>query len=230
MKTKLFCLPYAGGSASFYTNWKALISDDVELYPLELAGRGKRFGETFCKTMNEVVNDLFPFIKDNIENCRYAFWGYSLGAIIVYELMRKIIENNLNLPIHIFFAGRFPPHIRPMERIDLLANNLFRKKILEYGGVPREIASNEEILNIFMMIIKADYKVLGSYQYIHLNPWPFNISILGGLQDEEMRDYGYSEWEKYTTKCCNFYSFEGNHFFVKENEKTIIDLINNTLN
>lgn len=41
-KVKLFCIPYAGGSASIYLRWKKYFKEQVEIYPIELAGRGKR--------------------------------------------------------------------------------------------------------------------------------------------------------------------------------------------
>ncbi|WP_435261622.1 thioesterase domain-containing protein [Tenacibaculum sp. nBUS_03] len=39
-KIKLFCLPYAGGSAkSIYSKWKESLDSAIELHPVELAGR-----------------------------------------------------------------------------------------------------------------------------------------------------------------------------------------------
>ena len=41
-KINLFCLPYAGSSASVFFKWKKYLDEDIMLYPIELAGRGKR--------------------------------------------------------------------------------------------------------------------------------------------------------------------------------------------
>lgn len=45
----LFCLPYAGGSGTVYYRWSNYIAPSINLYPIELKGRGKRFKETFMK-------------------------------------------------------------------------------------------------------------------------------------------------------------------------------------
>ncbi len=43
--TKLFCVPFAGGSAANFTAWKKYLHDSIELNPVELSGRGKRLNE-----------------------------------------------------------------------------------------------------------------------------------------------------------------------------------------
>lgn len=42
-KVRIFCIPYAGGSASIYNKWKKYVGSDFELILIELAGRGSRF-------------------------------------------------------------------------------------------------------------------------------------------------------------------------------------------
>ncbi|MCS4470409.1 thioesterase domain-containing protein [Clostridium botulinum] len=45
----LFCLPYAGGSEAIYHKWKKYLNPSIELSPIELKGRGKRYNEIFMK-------------------------------------------------------------------------------------------------------------------------------------------------------------------------------------
>ncbi len=44
-KITLFCIPYAGGSAVIYSKGEKYIDACIEIVPVELAGRGKRFDE-----------------------------------------------------------------------------------------------------------------------------------------------------------------------------------------
>lgn len=58
-KMRLLCLPYAGGSAaSIYLPWKRKLKEEVEVIPLELAGRGKRIKEPLLQSVDEMVTDL----------------------------------------------------------------------------------------------------------------------------------------------------------------------------
>ena len=47
-KKNLFCIPYAGGSSIIYNSWHKFLDINFELFPVELAGRGKRY-----KTVDE---------------------------------------------------------------------------------------------------------------------------------------------------------------------------------
>jgi surfactin synthase thioesterase subunit len=46
-KLKLFCVPYAGGSAKTFLGWKKWLDPGIELIPVELAGRGARVKDQF---------------------------------------------------------------------------------------------------------------------------------------------------------------------------------------
>lgn len=63
MRIKLFCLPYGGGSAYSYLKWKSNLADLIELCPVELAGRGKRFHEPYYSNIDEAVDDVYKQIE-----------------------------------------------------------------------------------------------------------------------------------------------------------------------
>ena len=62
-KIKLFCIPYAGGSAGIYSKWNGHISKFIEVCPVELPGRGKRFSEPLCNSIKQMVDDVFKGIR-----------------------------------------------------------------------------------------------------------------------------------------------------------------------
>lgn len=222
-------MSHAGGTATNYIKWKEFLNKDIELYPLELPGRGKRFSCSLCDTMEDVIEDIFPLVSKEIDNSEYAFFGHSMGTIIIYELMQKITDMGYKDPLHIFFSGRFPPHISEKKKIHMLADEPFKEEIAQLGGIDKELAANPDILEIFLPILRADYKVLEQYNYVKTEPWNFNMSVLSGLEDKEVQEYNYLEWTRYTNKQCCYYEFEGDHFFINNNTEKIVRLINNTL-
>ena len=111
-KIKLFCFPHSGGSASNFHAWKKYVDTHIiDLHPMELPGRGKRFGEKFCLTMPEAMDDIYKKIKDDISKGPYAFFGHSVGSLLACELAHRIIKNGDNDPVHIFFSGHTPGDI-----------------------------------------------------------------------------------------------------------------------
>jgi len=113
MEKKIFLIPNAGGSHTLFYGLKKYINNDVEVIILELPGRGKRIREQFLKNFDEAISDLYNIICLNLtNNSKYSIFGYSMGCILAYEISKKIIEYKKFEPIHMFFAARYPPHIK----------------------------------------------------------------------------------------------------------------------
>ncbi|MNR51869.1 hypothetical protein D3C85_1716120 [compost metagenome] len=56
-----------------------------------------------------------------------------------------------------------------------------------------------------------------------------DITVLVGDEDEITSIGDIRQWEEYTTQSCSIVTFQGGHFFINEEEKKVIDLINRTL-
>ena len=63
-KKQLFCIPYAGGNASFFNNLKKYLEDSVEVYNLEYSGHGARRREPFYRDFKELLAE----VKEQIKN------------------------------------------------------------------------------------------------------------------------------------------------------------------
>ncbi|MFZ5985655.1 MAG: thioesterase II family protein [Bacillota bacterium] len=225
-KIKLFCLSYAGGSAMVYNSWKKTLDDLIELHPVEIPGRGTRYSEPLCDTMEEIVDNVLRSVIKELNGSDYAFFGHSMGTIIIYELIHRIRCLGYKEPLHTFFSGRFPPHFNEKNPLHKLQDEEFKSEIFKLGGTPKEFIDNQELFDIFMPILRADYTAIETYKYTRRAKWDFNISVLYGTQDIEVQQYDYSEWESYVNGECNFYEFAGDHFFIHSNEDQIVKIIN----
>ncbi|RIU88360.1 thioesterase II family protein [Oceanobacillus picturae] len=226
----LFCLPYAGGSETIYHSWKNHLHPSIQIVPIELKGRGKRFNEFFYESLEEAVDDIFENIKDRIANDDFAIYGHSMGSLLVYELYYKISELNLKKPKHLFFSGyKAPSIIRERENTYTLPNYEFMKKVMELGGTPKELMKNKELLEIILPIIRSDFKIIETYNYEEREEKiACDVSILNGKQDsinlEEILT-----WKNHVCRDFKVYNFEGNHFFINNNAENITSIINATL-
>lgn len=112
---QLFCIPYAGGNASFFNNLKKYLEDFVEVYNLEYSGHGIRRREAFYHDFEELLIE----VKEQIETHRkkdvpYAILGYSMGSLAAYELAANYFM--ADLPKHIFLAAHEPPDLPFREK------------------------------------------------------------------------------------------------------------------
>ncbi len=233
-KIRLFCFPYAGGSATVYNKWKDHLDPGIFLCPIELPGRGVRIHEPFTDSIAQTVEDVLRRIRFELADMPFAFYGHSMGTLIAYELTRLLRERRYPGPAHIFYSGRGVPHIRRKDKqpYHTLPPDQFRKKVLELGGTPKEFFQMPELLDILLPILKNDFKVTFSYELAkeHVQPAACDISVLSG-KDDDLLPEQIDEWSLYTRHNCTFHSFEGGHFFLHdtENMKRITKIVSHTL-
>ena len=233
---KLFCLPYAGGSAqSIYNNWREHLDPMIDLIPVELAGRGVRIAENLYLHPEEAINDVVEIIRTEISDsdCDYAIFGHSMGSILAYKVMERINELELRAPVHAFFSGRRAPQC-PSRRPKLYSkmNTLeLENEIKILGGTPPEFFEYPELKNIFMPIIKSDFKIADLLvAKSDLLAFDHDISVFIGM-DEDVNIHEATAWKQVTNKTYTLEYFEGEHFFLLDpvQGKAVVDTINTCL-
>ncbi|MCP4216491.1 MAG: thioesterase [bacterium] len=233
-RIKLFCIPYAGGSAMVYGTWKNFLDRRIVLHPVELPGRGKRINEPYCANIMESAEDVLKTIKyELLDGTPYAFFGHSLGSIIAYQTAQLIRERRMPEPAHIFFSGRGAPHILRSDKKPyyLLPDDEFKEKVLDLGGTPEEFFQHPELMEILLPLLKSDFKISGQYKHPEkITPLTCDISIMTG-KEEDLKPGQVEGWEDHTTEKCILYHFEGGHFFLnhKKEKEQIMKILNETL-
>lgn len=229
-KIKLFCFPYAGGSSVVYQQWNRFINGNIELVPVELAGRGRRINDPMYTTVEEAVDDIYGRIEHQLQG-PYAFFGHSMGAMLSYELTHKIVKSGTRMPEQVFFSGRSAPHVMKEDdkKYHLMENDVFRKEVLELGGTPPEFFEHPELMELFIPLLKNDFRLAETDLYDgRIDPLPIDINVFLGKDDDLTSDQC-EGWKMHTTQSCNIHYFEGGHFFLNDETKGVVDLINGIL-
>lgn len=231
MLNKLFCISYAGASASMYYLWKRK-GIQAEIVPLELAGRGGRFGEPFCQNMVDIVNDVYSTMTLSLEDSMpYALFGHSMGGIIAFELAHMLRDRGQVLPKIIIISGGPPPHYfsSNMKYISQLPDEQLLDYLNKTGQVPTDVVEKELFIQYFLPVIRADYKVLEGYHAnLERKKLSTHLSVFYGTKDRISKEQ-IEEWSHYTSGRFTSYSFEGGHFFIHEKRDEVIQTIQTIL-
>ncbi|MFE9275691.1 thioesterase II family protein [Paenibacillus glucanolyticus] len=231
-KTILFCIPYAGGAASVYLKWKKYLAPEIELVPIELAGRGSRYNEDGYENIEQAVNDIVMYIKSRTGyNREFCLFGHSMGSLLAYEAAFKLIESN-HTPMHLFFSGMYPPYSEPIKLPSLhtLPDTIFLEEIYKLGGTPEEFLSNPKLQKLFIPVLKSDYRIFEQYRFGEFKgKFDLDVTVFTGDQDEKVNKYGIENWRECTSGDCELHRFEGGHFFINEWTEQIVNRINNVV-
>ncbi|WP_078393735.1 thioesterase II family protein [Shouchella patagoniensis] len=223
---RIICIPYAGGSAAIYKSWEKLAGKDVQLYALQLPGRGGRYEEKPYTQMDNLVIDLFNEIRELFqEDTPYIIFGHSMGALIGYELVRVIRKNGLNMPKHFIVSAAAAPSTPRNGKTHKLSTQDLQNVLQDYNGTPNEILENLEMLEMFLPSIRADFELVEEYCYTQDCPLNCPITALWGTKDHLVNIREIEKWKYHTDKKFQIKQFEGDHFFIHNYTPDIVDLV-----
>jgi medium-chain acyl-[acyl-carrier-protein] hydrolase len=212
--TRLFCFPYAGGSANVFRSWQRYLTPEVSLSLAHLPGKGTRITEPSFTRLGSLISVLASEISGQLRE-PFAFWGHSMGALISFELARELRRRGQPSPFVLLISGRSAPHIPDN---DLPAYNLpqeeFIAELRRLKGTPEELLTNPAMLDVFLPTIRADFELVETYQYKTEPPLACPIRVYGGLQDTTVPADHLKEWSNHTLAECRIRMFPGDHFFV----------------
>lgn len=223
---RLFCFPYAGGASSIYNKWNKYLPSDIELFSIELPGRGRRLSEPPIRHMSllicSMMRDLLPYLKEK----PFIFFGYSMGSLISYELTKALLNSEGIHPEILFAAAHRAPHInRISNQVYKQSDEELIKKLKELNGTPEIILNTPELLELILPVMRADLE-LCDYEYNNDHiPLNLPITAFAGDSDKNVPVDFIRAWEEHTTEQFGFQVLKGDHFFIREQEEKIVQTI-----
>lgn len=226
---KLFCFPFAGGSAALYSAWAKHLHPIIKLIPVELSGRGRRFAEPFTPTFNDMLADIWKIVRNELNDAPYAFFGHSMGSVLGFELARTLKEQHYPDPLHLFLSGSDAPEIRDTtKKTHLLPNDKFLEEVKRIEGTPDLFFEHQELIDLYLPVLKNDFAVIEQYVYEEKpHKLDCDMSILYGNAENFEGDL--TRWRKHTNKTCGFQEFAGGHFFLQTHQEKVINFVNYTI-
>ena len=222
---RLFCLPYAGGSASIYRRWGEVLND-VDVCAVQLPGHGSRFREQPLNHVSELVPELADAMRPYL-GLPFALFGHSMGALVAFELARELRRRKWKQPVLLFVSAcRALQDPVDGEPISYLPDAEFIREIRKlYAGIPDEVLAAPEFLAIMLPALRADMRILESYRYTHEEPLDCPISCFGGNQDSHVIPQSLGTWREQTLSTFSLRLFPGGHFFIDSDRATVLQAI-----
>ena len=229
VKNRLFCFPYAGGSAQTFRNWVDLVPETTQLCALQMPGRSSRFTEPLLTHIDQVLDKVKVEIKPFLDK-PFVFFGHSMGAAVSYELSRILQDQGLKVS-HLFVSGRSSPD-RPSEREQIhgLPEPEFRAKMKDLNGTPPEILEHEELMELMVPIVRADFTISETYKQHSGSQLTCPLTAFGGTDDDDIPEENMASWLDFSDGPTEYHMYEGDHFFLNPYREDIVRRISEVLN
>ncbi len=223
-KVNLLCFPHAGGGSLYYASWKKLFCGDILFKTVIYPGRESRIDERLPDTLKKLAGQLFNENKSFLEE-DYAIWGHSMGSVVGYEVAKLSQKLLGKKPICYFASGAKAPLLIGRDIIHSDADNEFMTKLTRYGGIEKKLLETDEFSKYFIPVIKKDMELLYFYKDKDKQPLECPIYLFHGLED----DCSMEGWEPYTKNTLHAQFFTGSHFFIKEHQKELVEIMSNCI-
>jgi surfactin synthase thioesterase subunit len=211
---RLLCLPYAGGGAAAFREWHRAAPPGVEVYALELPGRGSRLSETPFRRLGPLVRAVADSVEWALDR-PYALFGHSMGGLLAFELTRALRRRGAPPPQHLFVSAAAPPGTRPTQPpLHCAPDHEVKERLRTLGGTPPVLLDNDELMDLVLPTLRADFSVLETYEYADEPPLPVPITAFGGLADRVVPPSALVGWRRESSEGARVRLFPGDHFFV----------------
>lgn len=233
VNVRLFCFPFAGGSAASYLPLARQISGSVDVFAIQLPGRASRFKEPCLCELSVVVNHLtlalLPFLDQPV-----VFFGHSMGALLAYEVCCQLQRLDQALPKRLMLSACSAPHISGQGKtLHDLPSETFWREVKAMNGTPNDVLANPELLELIEPCLRADFQLVHSWRQqnntLNKPVLPITFELFAGIDDSSVSPEQVQEWARYSTQPSTLHRLKGDHFYLFESSAALTNIISTSL-
>jgi acyl transferase domain-containing protein/acyl-CoA synthetase (AMP-forming)/AMP-acid ligase II/surfactin synthase thioesterase subunit/acyl carrier protein len=220
---RLYCFPGAGAGASSYASWVEAAASWAEVVRVQLPGREELASLPPLRSLKELAIALADRMPDAA--APFAFHGYSLGALVAFELCRELRRRGRALPEHLFLSGCGVPRALENRSLHTLPDEPFLDALTENFGEQSLSTDRREIARALLSILRADIEMLESFEAGDEAPLSCPITVCVGEQDPLTPRESAMRWHTMTTGDFALRRFAGGHHFAQMQAQLLLAAI-----
>jgi external thioesterase TEII len=217
-KPQLFLIHFAGGSRYSF-QFAHLLTDVFDVVPLELPGRGRRMNESLLYDFNAAARDICMQLEQKLVSKEFLIYGHSMGASLALKVCNLLKAK----PLHLVLTGNAGPGTRADNKTYMLETGPLIERLLEMGGVTRELTDHRELFDFFEPMIRADFEIAEKNDLVEQAPVDVPILAVMGSEEEYVKQI--DNWSKYTRAGFAREVLPGGHFFIQQHGTHLAALI-----
>lgn len=215
-KLRMICVPHVGAGAAAFNSWLDQVPAEVELCAIRLPGRESRLQEPLIDDWRELAGTLERVIAPLLD-VPFVLAGHCSGSVLAYELCRRLRAAGLPAPELLILSSAEGPAVRRIvEPLHLLPRDELLRRVINYGGMAREVLSDPDLMDIFERILRADYRVIERLEYLAGPPLEVPITVVGGRRDEFVSPADLAAWSAETVAEFSLYLLDAGHYVLRE--------------
>ena len=218
-RLRLFCFPFAGGGASAYRLWQSAMPEGVEVCPVQPPGRENRVREAPFRRTEALIDALDEALRPLVDR-PFALFGYSMGATLAFEWAHRLRRELGVEPEVLLVAARAAPHLpRLCPLMYELPDDELKARLEELAGTPKEILGNDELMELLLPMVRADFEMHDTYRFSEREPLRCPVVAFGGVADAAVPTSELEAWARVSRGDFELLSLPGDHFGLLQGER-----------
>lgn len=224
--TRTFVLaPYAGGSMySMRGLAEHLVGPGEQAFLLQYPGRGPRSRERPSTSLAALAGEAAADIRQHGQG-RIVLFGHSLGGHLCFEIADRLEAAGWQVDLLVISSARAPRFrsLRASDVLEMTDEEWIHILAAEYSH-GHEALSSPELLSMAIRALRSDYLLLALHQWRN-RVVGCPMLIVGGDADHDVTADHLRGWEELTTGPAETVVLNGNHFYYREREAELRDVI-----
>lgn len=224
-KIRLFCFHPAGGTASLYHPWENYLHHAIELYAVQLPGRGLRIADEPYSNKRDLIKDLTDEIIQHT-NLPFVFFGHCMGGMMAFEVVRELRKREAKLPEQLILSASGHPKDAVMPyKFHLMSDGELAEV---FPGLDRKNYEEEEYYRLMLRIMRADIQLNIEYKFLDSNqpPLPIPFSVIAPTDDELAPMITMENWKLETDASFDLIKCTGGHHYINNATEFVTNIIN----
>lgn len=225
---RLVCFPFAGGSASYFRPLAIALAPDMETLAVQYPGRQERRGETPLESVEQLADAAADALRPALTG-RFAFFGHSLGALVAFEVARRLEAAGVPGPVHLFASAVSAPSVLRLPTVHLADDETLLAELAALGATGRSRPSAVQSRSLSLPAVRADYRAVAGYRPLPGASVGCPLTVLAGTDDPIVPLDNSAAWHAHTDTGSVLHTFDGGHFYLDQHIPAVADLVTGTL-
>ncbi|MFI5916058.1 thioesterase II family protein [Dactylosporangium sp. NPDC051541] len=227
-RPRLVCFPHAGGAASYYFAYSRALAPEVDVLAVQYPGRQERRLEPLLDNVAALA-DAIAAALPRPDGVPFAFFGHSMGAVLAFEVTRRLQQDGRTLPEHVFVSGRRAPSRWRPGAVHLKDDAGLVAEMRAVGGTDPRFFEDQELVAAALTATRNDYKAIERYEYHPGEPLTCPVTALVGDCDPQATVEDAEAWREHTAARFALRVFPGGHFYLDAQRAEVVSTILTTL-